>query len=241
MTSGSPAVRERFEEHDPWLTRFWLNGEAFGGKTYDPAADPRIAMFKSRAGPLKGQRVLELGPLEGGHTLQLAGEGASVVAIEGRESNYQRCLFIKELFGLDSVEFVLGDLRAFDLASLGQFDSIFNVGVLYHVEEPWTLLESLGKVSSRMFLATHCIAPDKVHASVEVDRCFLAGDWWIERPVKDRLSGLQNRSFWPTRVSLETMLVLSGWTRVEWLAYEAGHVNGPLASLWTERSADRFR
>jgi SAM-dependent methyltransferase len=194
-----------------------------------------MAMFKTFAGPLQGKRVLELGPLEGGHTLQLARAGASVVGIEGHEANYERCLYIKELFGLTNAEFILGDLRTFDFESLGQFDAVFNVGVLYHLDEPWKLLTSLGRVSNQMFVATHCGSPDNINAVVDADGYQLRGTWWIEGPLEASLSGLQEKSFWPTRQHLEKMLIRTGWTRLKWLQYDPDFKNGPLACLSAER------
>lgn len=227
---------EEFEKRGPWVTRFWINGEAYGGSEYDPTGDSRMVMFKNEAGPLEGKRVLELGPLEGGHTLQLAREGAVVVAVEGHQSNYERCLFIKELFGLDNVEFRLGDLRTLDFDSLGRFDAIFNVGVLYHLDEPWKLLRSLGNICERMFVATHCAPPDKINAQVDADGYRLRGMWWVEGPLAASLSGLQERSFWPTREHLVKMLSSTGWRRTKWLGYDPDFTNGPLACVWTERS-----
>jgi len=237
-TGAGVDLRGEFEKRGPWVTRFWVDGEALGGSQYDPTGDMRIAMFKSASGPLAGKRLLELGPLEGGHTLQLAREGASVLAIEGREANFRRCLFIKDLFALDNAEVILGDLRDVDLNTLGRFDSIFNVGVLYHLNKPWTLLTSLGKVSSRMFLSTHCAPSEKANVTIEVDGHRLRGMRWREGSVKDPLSGLQKHSFWPTRESLDEMLILTGWKQVRWLDYTPDHVNGPIASLWAERPLD---
>ncbi|HSP55779.1 MAG TPA: class I SAM-dependent methyltransferase [Dehalococcoidia bacterium] len=127
-------LQEQFDTRAPWETRFWFDGVPYGGE-YDPQDDARIAMFKSMAGPLSGLRVLELGPLEGGHTLQLARLGQGGCHRRPRP-NYEQCLFIKELFGLDGAQFIHGNLRDFDLPSLGPFDAIFNVGVLYHLDEP---------------------------------------------------------------------------------------------------------
>jgi hypothetical protein len=58
------SLPEEFEKRGPWITRFWVDGTAYGGTEYDPTDDARIAMFKRVAGPLEGKRVLELGPLE---------------------------------------------------------------------------------------------------------------------------------------------------------------------------------
>lgn len=228
-------LTDEFEARGPWITRFWVDGEPYGGSEYDPKDDARLEMFAHRAGTLQGKRILELGPLEGGHSLQLARQGATVVGIEGHESNYERCLYIKELFNLTNVQFVHGDLRSYDLDSLGRFDAVFNVGVLYHLDEPWKLLTSLGKMAEKMFVATHCAVPSKVDATVDVGGRQLRGMWWIEGPLEAALSGLQERSFWPTRRDLQKMLDLTGWTRQNWISYDPDFSNGPLACLWAER------
>lgn len=229
--------QEEFDRLGPWVTRFWVDGVPCGGSSYDPTSDARMIMFESKAGPLVGKRILELGPLEGGHTVQLARKGAFVVAIEGHEANYRRCLFVEEFFHLEKVEFVLADLRTVNFNPLGQFDLIFNVGVLYHLDEPWKLLKSLRNVATRMFISTHCAGIDKIDAVVDVDGYALEGRWWQEGPLEAPLSGLQPTSFWPTRTSLEKMLALTGWTSLTWMDYNPQFPNGPLATLWAEQSA----
>jgi SAM-dependent methyltransferase len=246
------ALRREFDNRGPWVTRFEIDGQAFGGE-YDASADTRLSLFKQAAGPLSGKRILELGPLEGGHTLELARTGARVVAIEGRESNYNRCLFIKAVYGLTDVEFVLGDVRSLGPAH-GQFDVIFNVGVLYHLDEPWKLLQALGGLAPRMFLWTHCSSPEDARASIEVAGVtmhgrvfregmvrrrlsrFLPGRWWLRPQLKDPLSGLQSDSFWPASESLEAMLKATGWGLVQWLSYDPDAVPGPAASIWAEHA-----
>lgn len=229
-------AEDEFARIGPWLTRFWVEGVPCGGDSYDPTDDARMKMFEAKANPLKGKRVLELGPLEGGHTLQLARKGAAVVGIEGHETNVERCLFVKEFFHLEDVDFIVGDLRTFNFRPLGQFDFIFNVGVLYHLDEPWKLLASLRGAAQRMFISTHCAPPDKVDAEVVADGHSLRGMWWIEGPLEAALSGLQPKSFWPTRDCLEEMLAISGWPRLSWMDYNPDFQNGPLAALWVEQS-----
>lgn len=228
------SLQEEFQARGPWVTRFWVDGAAYGGG-YDPQDDARTAMFRSVAGPLQGKRVLELGPLEGGHTLQLARQGAVVVAIEGHQSNYERCLYIKDLFRLANAEFIHGDLRTFDYDSLGRFDAVFNVGVLYHLDEPWKLLTALGRISGHMFVATHCAPPEKINTVIDIGGHKLRGMWWVEGPLEAALSGLQERSFWPTRRDLQKMLDKTGWTRQNWINYNPDFSDGPLACVWAER------
>ena len=233
--------QEKFDRLGPWTTRFWVDGVPCGGSAYDPTDDARMAMFERESGPLAGKRVLELGPLEGGHTIQLARKGASVVGIEGHEANYRRCLFVQEFFHLENVEFILADLRAVDFEALGPFDMIFSVGVLYHMDKPWKLLTALRSVARRMFISTHCAAPGKADAVVDADGCRLEGMWHQEGPPDEPLSGLQPQSFWPTREYLTKMLVHTGWRTITWMDYSPDHTNGPLASLWVDQTPSGWK
>ena len=47
--------------------------------------DPRIAWMIDKYGSLDGRSLLELGPLEGGHTVMLERAGASVDAVEANQ------------------------------------------------------------------------------------------------------------------------------------------------------------
>lgn len=58
--------------------------------------DERITWALTVLGPVQGQRVLELGPLECGHTWMLDRAGASeVVALEGNRRAYLKCLVVR--------------------------------------------------------------------------------------------------------------------------------------------------
>jgi SAM-dependent methyltransferase len=113
--------------------------------------------------------VLELGPLEGAHSVTLRRLGARhVVAIEANTSAYLRCLVTKEVLRLDGVEFRLGDLRPYLADTTERFDLAVAIGVLYHLDDPVPVLADLARVADRIVIWTH------VHnAEFDVDR--LAG------------------------------------------------------------------
>src|SRR5205814_564703 len=70
--------------------------------------DSRIEWAGERLG-LKGKSILELGPLEGGHTYMLEKMGAeSIVAIEANTKAFLKCLIIKEILDLKSARFLCG-------------------------------------------------------------------------------------------------------------------------------------
>ena len=147
-------LQKAFEQYGPWITRFTIGGTHYGG-SYDAVNDSRLALCLQEVS-VRGKRVLELGPLEGGHTLALARAGAGeVVAVEGRPDNHRRCLLIKDLFGLENVTFLLGDIRDVTRDTHGKFDVAIASGVLYHLPDPDRLLEHLVEIAPLTLLWTH--------------------------------------------------------------------------------------
>jgi hypothetical protein len=72
--------------------------------------DPRLQWAVDRLGGVQGAHVLELGPLEGGHTWMLEQMGAaSVIAVEASTRAYLKCLTVKELTGMTRARFLCGD------------------------------------------------------------------------------------------------------------------------------------
>jgi len=117
--------------------------------------DSRIDWLLNHFAGVTGYRVLELGPLEGGHTYLLTKAGASVVAIEAQTHAYLKCLVAKEILGYSDATFLLGDFMSYMRDGADQFDLCVASGVLYHVHTPVELLELIAKRASRLFLWTH--------------------------------------------------------------------------------------
>lgn len=118
--------------------------------------DPRIEWVLSRLGGVDGQRVLELGPLEGGHAYMLERAGArEVVSIEAHPRAYLRCLIVKELLAMQRVRFLFGDFIQTLRADTSRYDLVLASGVLYHMRNPVELLSSVARVTDRIFLWTH--------------------------------------------------------------------------------------
>jgi hypothetical protein len=118
--------------------------------------DHRVPWAVERWGGLAGRSVLELGPLEGGHTYGLLQAGASsVLAIEAQTRAYLKCLVAKELLGMDRARFLLGDFVGYLRATDAHFDAVFACGVLYHMRNPVETLALTAKVADRLFLWTH--------------------------------------------------------------------------------------
>lgn len=117
---------------------------------------PAVAM-KALAGKLDGRglRILELGPLEGGHTYQFEKMGVGeIVAIEANVEAFLKCLIVKNLAGLRTT-FLHGDFVEYLKEDSSRYDFIFCCGVLYHMQDPLLLIELMAARTDRIFVWTH--------------------------------------------------------------------------------------
>jgi tRNA G46 methylase TrmB len=132
------SVPAAFAEHGKWITRFVIDGVAYGG-SFEAINDTRLDMFFA-AFP-NPATILELGCLEGGHTIALSRRPGvrRVVGVESRQDNLARAGLVTRLLKANNIEFVHADLETASLRQFGQFDAIFCSGLLYHLSEPWKL------------------------------------------------------------------------------------------------------
>jgi hypothetical protein len=130
-----------------WSSRF---PPPLGNLTGGPSAlfeDDRLQWFASEIGSLQGRHVLELGPLEGGHSYMLERQGAeSITAVEGNTHAYLKCLISKELLGMQRVKFLCGDfIEYLKDPECPKFDIGVASGVLYHMVNPVEMIGLLAK------------------------------------------------------------------------------------------------
>jgi SAM-dependent methyltransferase len=115
-----------------------------------PAADlnrARMDFLATLDLPLDGQRVLDVGCGVGHLTPFYTSRGCQVVGLDGQPENVAR---MRELH--PDVEGVVGDVQQTDLVALGPFDVVHCFGLLYHVENPVTVLRKLAAASRNVLL-----------------------------------------------------------------------------------------
>ena len=86
--------------------------------------------------PWSQLRIADLGCNEGLYACEFAMRGASVVGVEGRESNIEKARFAKEALELDNLELVQADVRSLSREGFGGFDVVLCWGLLYHLDTP---------------------------------------------------------------------------------------------------------
>jgi hypothetical protein len=119
--------------------------------------DPRIDWAISQIGGIEGKHILELGPLEAGHTYMLEKKysAASITAIESNSRAFLKCLIIKEIFALQNTRFLHGDFTECLTSLENRFYACIASGVLYHMTDPVGLLKGLADSADKIFLWTH--------------------------------------------------------------------------------------
>ena len=118
--------------------------------------DERIEWFIEKVGGVEGKSVLELGPLEGGHSWMLEKGGArSVLGIEANARSFLKCLVAKELTGLQRTRYKLGDFIEYLKCTENNFDLCIASGVLYHLVSPFEFFELVSQRCQSIMIWTH--------------------------------------------------------------------------------------
>ncbi|MEO7397825.1 MAG: class I SAM-dependent methyltransferase [Ilumatobacteraceae bacterium] len=213
--------------------------------------DTRIKALLAHLDSIKAFKVLELGPLEGGHTYMLHEGGARVIAIEGSSRAYLKCLVVKEILNLNRAHFFLGDFVPYLETTHDKFDLVVASGVLYHMLDPIGLLELISHVTDKIAIWTHYWQAEPVEADERIARVFLdppIETEWRGLPItlhprhyREALAGTdfcgspETSALWLERDGLMTVLTQLGFTSITVLEDEPSHDNGPAILLCAER------
>ncbi|RUU91868.1 MAG: class I SAM-dependent methyltransferase [Mesorhizobium sp.] len=232
---------------DEWSSKF----PASAGATTTPGSaalfeDPRIDWLSKTIGGFGSKRILELGPLEAGHTYMMHEAGAeSILAVEANSRSYLKCLCVKEIFDLSRARFLYGDAMKYLSETSERFDVCVASGILYHMTHPIEFLGNIARVSDTIFLWTHYY-DDSLRTRKDLAKQF-------EKPYEIEVSGkaytVSRRNyqealkwagfcgggkpwaFWLTRDSLMRAIADFGFT-VEAIEFDhPDHPNGPALAL----------
>jgi hypothetical protein len=209
--------------------------------------DARMAWAMYQMGGVLGQNVLELGPLEAGHSYMLEQAGAGLItAIESNTRAYVKCLLVKEIMNLARTRFLCGDFIPYLEETRQQFDLIVASGVLYHMKDPLRLLELLAAHTNRLYLWTHYFdrtilsrkkgftARFREQELVEVGGRSIAihrHDYLAMLDEKTYCGGSAEYSKWFTREGLMHALNILGFNEVQVSFDSPDHHNGPALSI----------
>jgi SAM-dependent methyltransferase len=205
-------------------------------------ADERIAWL-GRKMSVKGANVLELGPLEGGHSYMLEHLGANrVVSVEANRRAFLRCLVVKEILGLRGVEFLCGDFVKYVRETEESFDLCIASGVLYHMPDPVELLRLVARVSDRLYLWTHYYDAERIRANPRVAAHFPSAEgppfrfeYGAVRETQTFCGSGGRFSYWLDRPTIVSLLNDLGFDQLEFAFEEPDHQHGPALAVLAVR------
>lgn len=205
--------------------------------------DGRAMWALEQLGGCHDQRVLELGPNEGGHTYMIERHGAaSITAIEANTRSYLKCLIIKEVLGLQRAHFLCGDFVSYLEQTDEQYDLIFSAGVLYHMRNPVGLISQLARHTNRVYMWTHYYDHAivqaipaichryRMHTPAETDGfkyTLHRQDYMSSLSVAGFSGGSADHSHWLSRSDLLGALTHYGFTDIRIAHEQPDHPHGP--------------
>jgi len=217
--------------------------------------DPRVHWVASLLpNQFQGMEILELGPFEGYDSRLFEQLGAGkVLAIEGNNINFLKCLVLKHVLGLKTC-FLHGGFLNYIRNTERRFDLVWASGVLYHSEDPLELLEQIGRKTDRLFLWTHYysdslrgtktvsrfIEQNNVEQVRHGERYLLHYRTYGNEQFKDGLplhyeGGQKGFSLWMERGDIDRMLRALGFGSIKVQADGKGSNGLPFVSLFAER------
>lgn len=209
--------------------------------------DGRINWLVDRLGGLRGFDVLELGPLEGGHThMLLKAQASKVVAIEANTRAFLRCLIIKNIFEMNGAQFFLGNFDKYLETCERRYDLLVASGVLYHLSDPIITLKHMCRCSKRIFVWSHFFDEASMPAGDSRRNAF-TGDSFYRNEGEDGLTyyartygdsqlpskfcgGIASGSIWLDKNEVVEFFEKKGFS-VEVCFEHPDHPNGPACGM----------
>ena len=110
--------------------------------------DTRVTWANTMFGGFAGKTVLELGPLELGHTYMLQQFGAAAIdSVEANSRAFMKCLIAKEILKVDRANLMLGNFVEYLGTTQKQYDWVVASGVLYNMQQPLRVLKLIAEHS----------------------------------------------------------------------------------------------
>ena len=214
--------------------------------------DFRITWANTLFDGFAGKKILELGPLELGHSYMLHQLKAERIdAVEANTRAFLKCHIVKEILSADRVHLMLGDFVEYLRATSESYDWVVASGVLYHMKDPLELLDLISIRATRILLWTHYYDAHAIESSERLAGKFGSPELVVRNGVdvqtaryeyQDALNwsgfcgGSAEFSRWITKDSLIEYLGLLGYNEIVIGEDNKDHPNGPAILLCAHKS-----
>jgi tRNA (mo5U34)-methyltransferase len=160
-------IFSELERLEPWFHRIDLGDgiytktESIMGEPVDHPFGPWQTIQELLPSDLRGKTVLDVGCNAGFYSFEAKRRGAErVLGVDGQRQHIRQGLFVRNVLGLD-VEFRRLNVYELSPRSVGRFDIILALGLLYHLKHPILALENLYRVTKELLVIETAIMPAK--------------------------------------------------------------------------------
>ncbi|MEQ8584120.1 MAG: methyltransferase domain-containing protein [Marinoscillum sp.] len=148
-------------------------------------------------GTLEGKRVLDLACNCGGFAIEASKLGAKqVLGIDLVEHYITQANFLKDILGIPNVDFEVMDINSIDVKLTDQFDITFCFGILYHFENPVSVMRKIcEQTKDAIFIDTSVLKTPRY-----LKYLYNKPVWLMNFPTKSDQSDLiSSTSLWRTQ------------------------------------------
>ena len=188
---------------------------------------------------VRDQRILEIGPLEGHHSIILEKMGVRQnIAIEARAANLEKCARIKQKYHLEHTQFVQYNLENLYKGEItpsfeGPFDLVFCLGVLYHLPDPGRGLEWMRSQATTLFVGTEYFNGNAPSVNYVYKGKVYKAAQAVEGGISDPVSGMSTASVYLCEDDLIRLIHEAGYATVSVLGKDLQN-NFPHITLLAE-------
>ena len=227
----------------PWMSftvdtqgrRFGAPARANKRNTPEVIPDRRITQLDHLFN-LADKSILEVGCLEGSHTIGLCQFAKQVYAIDSRIENVVKSIVRSNLFGYQPIIQPCNVEIAEEFNRLPEVDIIHHVGVLYHLQDPVNHLKACArKCRTGLLLDTHYATRDMANATINLDGKDYPYFKYREGGRDEIFSGMYDHAKWLLLDDLVRLLKESGFNQVVVASNEMQR-NGPRVSIYAAKS-----
>lgn len=243
IESISSTELSRLNELLPWMSftvdthgrRFGAPARANKRNMPEVIPDPRIIKLDQFFN-LADKSVLEIGCLEGSHTIGLCQYANQVYAIDSRIENVVKSLVRANLFGYQPVIQPCNVEVAEEFNRLPEVDIIHHVGVLYHLLDPINHLKACAqKCRAGLLLDTHYATPEMANGIIQDDGNKYPYFKYREGGRDEIFSGMYDHAKWLLLDDLIRLLKASGFGQIVVASNEVQR-NGPRVTIYAGKA-----
>jgi SAM-dependent methyltransferase len=169
-------IREEFTKYDLWHYAYEFEGGlSFSARHNDPGPLADVPerplqrfrhfmpyLLAANGGCVRGKRILDIACNSGFWSIQCALLGAEVVGFDGRAELIRQADLIKSIVGVDNVQFRVLDFWDMSPQALGgTFDTVLNLGILYHLPDPLEALQLTKSMARQYILLDTAVDPSR--------------------------------------------------------------------------------